>query len=85
VNVVALGALKRAEAETQSRGHDASEHHVITALGASRAMDVSVNVVGPGTKLGHDASLKQAGRERNTLCHRYLPVAWRGDEDNRGF
>jgi hypothetical protein len=70
VNVVALGALKRAEAKTRACGHDASEHHVITALGASRPMDGSVDIIGPGTKFCHDASLEQAGWERNTLCHR---------------
>ena len=84
MNVVALKALKRVEVETHACGHDASEHHVSMTLGASGAMDVSVNVFGPGTKFCHDASLEKAGRERHTLCHRNLPVEERGDKDNRG-
>jgi hypothetical protein len=61
VNVVALGALKRAEVETQACGHDASEHHVSMALGASRAMNEGGDVVEPRTKFWHDASLKTGG------------------------
>jgi hypothetical protein len=68
VNVVALRALKGVEVETDPRGHDASEHHVCTALWASRAMDVNVDVVGQVGFL-HDA-FPSRRRERNTLCHR---------------
>jgi hypothetical protein len=61
VNVVAFGALKRAEVETHACGHDASEHHVSTALWASGAMDVSVDVVGQEIGFLHDASLRGGG------------------------
>jgi hypothetical protein len=71
VNVVALGALKRAEVETYACGHDASEHHVSMALGASRAMDASGDVFEPRKKFWHDASLKQG---RAGAQHSLSPV-----------
>jgi hypothetical protein len=46
VNVIALGALKRAEIEAHARRHDAREHHVSMAPWAGGALDLSVDVVG---------------------------------------
>jgi hypothetical protein len=61
VNVIAFGALERAEIETHARRRDAREHHVSMAPGAGRALDLNVDVVGQGTGFWHDASLKEAG------------------------
>jgi hypothetical protein len=55
VNVIALRALKRADIETHTCRHDASEHHVSAALWASRAMDVKVDVVRQEIGFLHDA------------------------------
>ena len=55
VNVVALGALKRADIETHACRHDASEHHVSAALWASGAMDVKVDDVRQEIGFLHDA------------------------------
>src|ERR1700694_4671881 len=44
VNVVALGALKRAEIETHTYRPDASEHHVSLALWAGGTIDLQVDV-----------------------------------------
>jgi hypothetical protein len=51
---IALRALKRADIETHTCRHDASEHHVSAALWASRAMDVEVDVVRQEIGLLHD-------------------------------
>jgi hypothetical protein len=71
MNVVALGALKRAEVEAHVCGHDASEHHMSMTLGASKAINVGVDVVRQETGFLHDASLKGAQ-------HSLSPVACRG-------
>ena len=69
VNVVALRALKRAEVETHTCGHDASEQHASMALWASGAMDLDVDIVRQEIGFSHDA-FPLRRRERNTLCHR---------------
>jgi hypothetical protein len=65
VNVVAPGALERADIETHTCGHDASKHHVSTTLWASRAMDVKVDVVRQEIGFLHDASLKEVGAQHS--------------------
>jgi hypothetical protein len=57
VNLIALRALKRAEVETQTRGHDASEHHMSAALWANRAFNLNVDTVRQGMRFWHNASL----------------------------
>ena len=57
MNVVALGALKRADIETHTCRHDPSEHHVSAAFWAGRAMDVKVDDVRQEIGFLHDASL----------------------------
>ena len=84
MNVVALKALKRVEVETHACGHDASEHHVSMTLGASGAMDVSVNVFGPGTKFCHELPSKRRDGSATLSVTANLPVEERGDKDNRG-
>jgi hypothetical protein len=44
VNVVAFGALERAEVETCARRRDAGEHHVSVAFRAFGAMDLNVEM-----------------------------------------
>ena len=66
MNVVALRALKRADIETHTCRHDASEHHVSAALWASRATDVKVDVVRQEIGFLHDASLiEEAGAQHS--------------------
>jgi hypothetical protein len=55
VKEITLRALKRADIETHTCRHDASEHHVSAALWASRAMDVEVDVVRQEIGFLHDA------------------------------
>jgi len=57
VKEVALKALKRADIETHTCRHYASEHHVSAALLASRTMVVEVAVVRQEIGFLHDASL----------------------------
>jgi hypothetical protein len=64
-NVVALGTLKPAEVEAHAGRHDASQHHMVAALRASRALDMNVDVVGQGVRVWHDASLKEAGAQHS--------------------
>jgi hypothetical protein len=59
VNVVAFGALKRAEVETRACGRDASKHHVGMALWAFGAVDLDVEMGKQGMRFWHDASLKR--------------------------
>jgi hypothetical protein len=62
VKEIALRALKRADIETQTRRHDASEYHVCAALWASRAMDVEIDVVRQKIGFLHDDfPLEKAG------------------------
>ena len=66
MNVVALRALKRADIETHTCRHDASEHHVSAALWASRATDVKADVVRQEIGFLHDASLiEEAGAQHS--------------------
>ena len=57
VNVIALRALKRAEVETQPCRHDASEHHMSTALWTNGALNLNVDTVKQGMRFWHNASL----------------------------
>jgi hypothetical protein len=73
VKEITLRALKRADIETHTCGHDASEHHVSAALWASRAMDVEVDVVRQEIGFLHDTFLfliEQAGASPTTILHR---------------
>ena len=66
VNLVALRALKRADVETHTCRHDASEHHVSVALWASRTMEVKVDVGRQEIGFLHDASLiEEAGAQHS--------------------
>jgi hypothetical protein len=66
VKVFALGALKRAEVETQTCGHDAREHHMSMAIWASWTLDVEVDLVGQERmRFWHDASLNKAGAQHS--------------------
>jgi hypothetical protein len=69
VNVIALWALECAEIETHTCRHDASEHHMGTALRAGGALKPNVDMLRQEIRFLHDASLVR--RERNTLSHRY--------------
>jgi hypothetical protein len=55
VKEITLRALKRADIETHTCRHDASEYHVSAALWASRAMDVEIDVVRQEIGFLHDA------------------------------
>jgi hypothetical protein len=59
VKEITLRALKRADIETHTCGHDASEHHVSAALWASRA--VQVDVVRQEIGFLHDAFPHRGG------------------------
>jgi hypothetical protein len=80
---IAIGALKRADIETHACRHDASEYHVSTALRASRAMEVEIDLVRQEIGLLHDASLfEKAGvvANQNIGQQKYCPEAtlpWR--------
>jgi len=65
MNVVAFGALKDVEVETQACRHDTSEHHVSLAPWAGGALDLNVDVVGQGVRFRHHASLKGAGAQHS--------------------
>jgi hypothetical protein len=84
VNVVALRALKRAEVETHACRHDAGKHHVGMALWASRAMDLSVDVIGQEIGFLHDASLRGGGSATLSVTGN-MPVKQRGDRNNFRF
>jgi hypothetical protein len=45
LNVIAVRALKGAEVESDSCGHDASEHHASTAPWAGGALDLNADIV----------------------------------------
>jgi hypothetical protein len=80
---IARGALKRADIETHSCRRDASEYHVSTALWASRAMEVEIDLVRQEIGFLHDASLfEKAGvvAKKNIGQQKYCPEAnlpWR--------
>jgi hypothetical protein len=57
VNLITLTSLERANIETHTCRHNASEYHVSAALWASRAMDVEVDVVRQEMAFLHNASL----------------------------
>ena len=64
---ITLRALKRADIETHTCRHDASEHHVSAALWASRAMDVEVDVVRQEIGFLHDGfPLREGGSSSQT-------------------
>jgi hypothetical protein len=64
--VAALKALERADIETHTCRHDASEHHVSAALWASGAMDVEIGVVRQEIGCLHDAFLiEEAGAQHS--------------------
>jgi hypothetical protein len=60
-NVIAVGALERAEVETYACWHDVSEHHVSMAFWTSWTMDLSAYVVRQEIRFLHDASLNGGG------------------------
>jgi hypothetical protein len=62
VNVLAPRALKRADIETHTCGHDPSEHHASAAFWAGRPMDVKVDDVRQVIGFLHDASLLTLAR-----------------------
>jgi hypothetical protein len=65
VKVVAPGTFKDAEIKTNASGHDAREHHVSMALGASGTLNWNVDVVGQGMEFWHDAFLKLVGAQHS--------------------
>jgi hypothetical protein len=54
------------EVETDTRGHDAGEHHVSLSFRARRAMDVKVEIVGQQAGFLHGAfPLRKAGAQHS--------------------
>lgn len=78
MNVIAVGALERAEVETQACWHDVSKHHVSMAFWAGTALDLNVDMAGHRTDFRH-CVLPSKRRERNALSHRQCAYWWGGD------
>ena len=64
-NVVAVGALERAEIKTHAYGHDVRKHHLSMTFWADTALDLNVNVVGHRTNFWHHETLTEAGAQRS--------------------
>jgi hypothetical protein len=58
LNVIAVRALKGTEVESDSRRHDASEHHASTASWTRRALDSNTDIVRQKIGFLHVLSLK---------------------------
>jgi hypothetical protein len=53
MNVIAVGALERAEVETHACWHDVNLHHVSMALWAGTPLNLNVDMAGRRTDFWH--------------------------------